>query len=243
MTDHGHAAFLIGADLNRYRTPLEAYEPSFPIRLWLAVRVCRSIEQTQVQRVWDAHILEQRRARRRRHAPRQRPFYIVTQSGRVVLGPSQEVDALMPEDLLANSSLIGIPGSELEDGTYWHAKETNEEGVQLVWASTGTSGHLPVIEMCPTQLQDQRHGDEEQYGRHRWHDSHRPFACDTAAPGAVLEHTSEESGVSSFSLPYLNLTTMEYSTSSSGWKPQADVALVVRFVCSKLGPSTTTILY
>lgn len=89
---------------------------------------------------------------------------------------------------------------------------TNERGVQLVWASTGAEDKLPFFELCPTQWQDQSHKNE---GSHGWHRSKFCQRCPRGTPRAVLKGTvgPREYYRSVFSLPYLDLSTMEYSNS------------------------------
>lgn len=84
--------------------------------------------------------------------------------------------------------------------TRWLKTETNENGVQLVWASTGTAGRVPIVKLCPAHWQDQSHPNEGLVGWHRG----IGIQCDQSAPGAVLEGRRYYRSV--FSLPYLNLS-------------------------------------
>ncbi|KAK4118606.1 hypothetical protein N657DRAFT_368357 [Parathielavia appendiculata] len=171
------------------------------------------------------------------------PFFAVTDSGRVVWGPSRQTRELgRSNGVLTHNSLIPIPGSERPgpsycaflDRTQWLETKKNENGVQLVYASTGGASSVPIIELCPTQWQDQSHENE---GLHGWHWSKlASVRCNRSAPGAVHEGTKY--GRSVFRLPYLNLSTMEYSNSGMDnvdafgllVEPD-DLALAVRFDC------------
>ncbi|KAL2016139.1 hypothetical protein VTK56DRAFT_4230 [Thermocarpiscus australiensis] len=232
MIENGHAAFLIGGDLNRWRYPLTTYDKSrSTLRLWLAVRVRRGVDK---ELAW----------RRKQQQPGDlSPFFAVTDSGRVVWARFRQTWELgRSNGVLTHSSLIPIPGSERPgpsycdflDRTQWLETKTNENGVQLVYASTRGAGSVPIIELCPTQWQDQSHENE---GLDGWHRSKLACVrCDRSAPGAVVEGTRY--GCSVFRLPYLNLSTMEYSNSgmdnvdASGLLVEPDdLALAVRFDC------------
>ncbi|KAK4107442.1 hypothetical protein N656DRAFT_509171 [Canariomyces notabilis] len=99
MIENGHAAFLIGADLNRWRYPLTTYSNArFPLRLWLAVRVRRGVDKELT--------------RRKLHESQQQarlglgPYFAVTESGHVVWGPSRQTRGL--RNVLTRQSLIPI---------------------------------------------------------------------------------------------------------------------------------------
>ena len=201
---NGHAAFLIGGDLNRWRYPLTTYDQSrSTLRLWLALRVRRDVDEELA---------------RRRESGTLRPFFIIANSGHEVYGPGKQARELMLSNnvVLTDSSLIPIPASKclgpltdhlFSDRTEWLETRTNEGGVQLVWARTSSDSRLPIAELCPTQWQDQRHENE---GRDGWHWT-PGSRCDRSAPGAVREGRRERRSV--FSLPYLDLSTMVYSKS------------------------------
>ncbi|KAK4109053.1 hypothetical protein N656DRAFT_353759 [Canariomyces notabilis] len=174
MIENGYAAFLIGTDLNRWRYPLTTYSNArFPLRLWLVVRVRKGIDKEL--------------ARRKLHEGQQQaqlglgPYFAVTGFEHVVWGASRQTRGL--RNVLTRQSLISVPGSKFlrDSDATWHETETNENGVQLVCASTGTAGTVPLTELCPTQWQDQC-----QPRRIGWHYG-VGGGCNRSTPGAVLE--------------------------------------------------------
>ncbi|KAK8031867.1 hypothetical protein PG990_001601 [Apiospora arundinis] len=200
MVLHGHKVLLVGSDLDswlaRLRDPLRCRRHS-TLRVWLAVRVRYGV---------DREFNTRRQANEMAH-------FIVTKEGDVIWGPSRASRRAKENIGWTENNVIPLPhGAAYKEPllpqVLWRRTDIpNENGIELVWAQTATTGRLPVIDMCPTQWRDQGQ-DQGQEGWHRvtlaW-----TAECDRIAPGAVYRESSY--GGSIFRLPYLDLSTSQYS--------------------------------
>ncbi|KAK7998735.1 hypothetical protein PG991_014930 [Apiospora marii] len=200
MVLQGHKVLLVGGDLDawlaRLRDPLRCKRRS-TLRVWLAVRVRYGVD---------------REFNMRRQA-NERAYFLITREGDVVWGPSRASRQAKENVGWTENNVIPLPHSvaykePLLPQVLWRRADIpNENGIELVWAQTATSGRLPIIDMCPTQWHDQG----QDYGQEGWHRTTLAWTaeCDRMAPGAVYRELSY--GGSTFRLPYLDLSTSEYS--------------------------------
>lgn len=127
MVSKGHAAFLIGGDLEIWRSrqkyPL-THGTRSPLRLWLAVRVSREL----------------RDERRRRQEVRPNAYFLVSKDGDVVWGPSREAYNLSKSGVTYSKTTIIPPPGNAENLPYLENGRTswmktcvpNENGIEIV---------------------------------------------------------------------------------------------------------------